>query len=152
MTYARFAGSLLCALATSWAWQSADWPKHSHDYGSTGFSPLPAITPRNLSSLHKTCSYSLPENTTLESSLVEVDGTLYLTSAEYTYAIDAAGCALKWRVRHETKVPEGAVRGVAFADGRVYRGFRDGRVIAYTARNGEQIWSTQLTETNGKPA
>jgi len=145
-----YLGGLLCAFATAWAWQ-ADWPTHSHDYGSTAYSQLTTITPRNISRLHKTCSYPLPEETTFESSLVEVNGTLYLTSSEYTYAIDAASCALEWRVRHELK-ETGTVRGVAFAEGRVFRGFRDGRVIAYDARNGEEIWSTQLTETNGKPA
>lgn len=146
----RYAAGLLCAFTTAWAWQ-ADWPTHSHDYASTGYSQLSAINPRNISRLHKTCSYVLPEETTFESSLVEVNGTLYLTSPEYTYAIDAATCALKWRVRHELK-ETGTVRGAAFAEGRVFRGFRDGRVIAYDARNGEEIWSTQLTETNGKPA
>ena len=147
----RFTGGLLFAIATAWGWQG-DWPQHSYDYGSTGFSKLSAITPKNVSNLHQACSYPLPEDTTIESSLVEVNGTLYLTSPEYTYAIDAASCVLKWRVRHELKAPEGTVRGVAYAEGRVYRGFRDGIVIAYNARNGEQIWSTQLKETNGAPA
>ena len=85
----RYLGVLLCTFPTAWAWQ-ADWPTHSHDYGSTGYSQLSTITPRNISRLHKTCSYALPEETTFESSLVEVNGTLYLTSSEYTYAIDAA--------------------------------------------------------------
>jgi alcohol dehydrogenase (cytochrome c) len=151
MSTIRFAGVLLCAIATAWGWQG-DWPQHSYDYASTGFSKLSAITPKNVSSLRQVCSYPLPEDTTIESSLVEVSGALYLTSPEYTYAIDATSCALKWRVRHELKAPEGTVRGVAYADGRVYRGFRDGMVIAYDARNGEQVWSTQLKETNGMPA
>jgi hypothetical protein len=108
--------------------------------------------PKNISNLHQVCTYALPDETTFESSLVEVNGTLYFTSSEYTYAIDAASCARKWRVRHEMEGPGGTVRGVAFANGRVYRGFRDGHVIAYNAGNGEQVWSAQLKETNGMPA
>jgi hypothetical protein len=73
MRLIRYAGGLLCAFATAWAWQ-ADWPTHSHDYGSTGYSQLTTITPRNISRLHKTCSWPLPEETTFESSLVEVKG------------------------------------------------------------------------------
>jgi alcohol dehydrogenase (cytochrome c) len=145
-----FAAGLLCAMAT--AWGQADWPQHSSDYASTGFSKLSEITPKNISNLHQVCTYALPDETTFESSLVEVNGTLYFTSSEYTYAIDAASCALKWRVRHEMEGPGGTVRGVAFANGRVYRGFSDGRVIAYNSRNGEQVWSSQLKETNGMPA
>ena len=38
----RYAAGLLFAFTTAWAWQ-ADWPTHSHDYGSTGFSQLTTI-------------------------------------------------------------------------------------------------------------
>jgi alcohol dehydrogenase (cytochrome c) len=145
-----FTAGLLCAIAT--AWGQADWPQHSADYASTGYSKLTGITPKNVSNLHQLCSYPLGEDTTFESSLVEVNGTLYFTGSQYTYALDAASCALKWRVRHEMQGPGGTVRGVGFADGRVYRGFSDGYIIAYDARNGEQVWSSQLKETNGMPA
>ena len=125
---------------------------YNHDYASTGFSKLSDITPKNVSGLRQVCSYVLPESTTFESSLVAVNGTLFFTTSEYTYAIDAANCGLRWRVRHEVQGPGGTVRGVALAGNRVFRGFRDGYVIAYDIANGEQIWSTKLTEPDGSPA
>ena len=134
------------------AFGQRDWPMYSHDYASTGFSKLSDITPKNVTGLRQICSYVLPESATFESSLVEVNGTLYFTTSEYTYAINAANCSLKWRVRHEVPGPGGTVRGVALAGNRVFRGFRDGSVIAYDSTNGEQIWSTKLTESDGKPA
>ena len=70
---------------------------HSGDYGSTGFSRLSEITPKNVANLRQVCSYPLPEMATFESSLIEADGTLYFTTSEYTYAIDAGDCRLKWR-------------------------------------------------------
>src|SRR5260370_40938828 len=88
----------------AWGWQAptrsdsaADWPIYSHDYASTGFSKLSEITPKNIANLRHVCSYPLPESTTFESSLVAANGTLYFTSSEYTYAIDAGDCRLKWR-------------------------------------------------------
>jgi len=102
----KYAAVPLFAIAMAWGWQaptrsdSADWPMYSHDYASTGFSKLSEITPKNIANLRQVCSYPLPESTTFESSLVEVNGTLYFTSSEYTYAIDAGDCRLKWRVRH----------------------------------------------------
>jgi alcohol dehydrogenase (cytochrome c) len=131
---------------------AADWPLYNGDPASTRFSTLAEITPNNISSLRQVCSYALPENAEFESGLVAVSGTLYFTTVEYTYAVDAANCALKWRVRHEIPRAGGTVRGVAFAGNRLYRGFPDGAVIAYNAANGEQLWSTKLTEPDGRNA
>jgi len=130
----------------------ADWPMYARDYGSTGFSPLSEITPVNVSKLKQICSYPLPERTTFESSLVTVNGTMYFTTGEYTYALDAATCSLRWRVRHEVPGGGGAVRGVAIAGDRIFRGFRDGTVVAYNIDHGEQLWEAKLTEPDGRPA
>src|SRR5262245_11112192 len=105
---------------------ASDWPMYARDYASTGFSPLAEITPQNVSNLKQICSYKLPEVSTFESSLVSVNGTLYFTTAEYTYAIDASNCMLKWRARHAMQGGAGTVRGVAIAGNRIFRGFRDG--------------------------
>jgi PQQ-dependent dehydrogenase (methanol/ethanol family) len=152
-------GSLLLLAASAAAWgqgtpapADADWPMYSHDYGSTGYSKLTDITPRNVAGLKEVCSYLLAEEATFESSLVAVDGTLYFTTSEYTYAIDADKCLQRWRVHHQLQGNGGTVRGVALAGNRVYRGFRDGYIIAYDTANGEQIWSTKFTEPDGGPA
>jgi len=131
---------------------AADWPAYNRDFASTRFSPLAEISPANVAKLRQVCSYSLPEMATFESGLVAVNGVLYFTTAEYTYALDATSCKLKWRVRHELAPTDRAVRGVAFYQNRLFRGFTDGTVIAYDAGNGEQIWSAKLTESDGGPA
>src|SRR5579863_938662 len=131
---------------------AADWPLYNRDYASTRFSQLSEIAPTNISSLRQVCSYNLPEDAEFESGLVAVNGTLYFTTSDYTYAIDADTCALRWRVQHGTQRSGGTVRGVALAGNRVFRGFPDGSVIAYSAANGEQVWSTRLTEPDGRPA
>src|ERR1700674_2540380 len=147
---------LLLAAAKAWAWQaipgSTDWPSYNRDYTSTRYSQLAEITPKNVSGLRQVCSYPLPETATFESGLVAVNGALYFTTSEYTYAIDAGTCVLRWRVRHEVEGPGGTVRGVAVAGNRVYRGFRDGYVIAYNTTDGTQAWATRLKEADGGPA
>ena len=139
------------------AWQpaattgtAADWPMYNGDYASTRFSTLSEITPGNVTALRPICSYSLPESATFESSLVAVAGALYFTTSEYTYAIDAGTCALRWRARHPVEGPGGTVRGVALERNRVFRGFRDGSVIAYNIANGEPLWTTRLTDADGR--
>ena len=74
---------------------------YNHDYAATGFSKLAEITPKNVANLKQVCSYALPETSTFESSVVAINGTLYFTTGQYTYALDASNCALRWRVRHE---------------------------------------------------
>jgi alcohol dehydrogenase (cytochrome c) len=127
-----------------------DWPGYARDYASTSFSPLKDITPANVSKLKQVCSYPVPENATFESSLVVVNGIMYFTTGAYTYALNAADCTLKWKVQYEAG--GGTVRGVAVAGNRLYRGFRDGAVVAYDISDGHQIWISKLTEADGKPA
>jgi alcohol dehydrogenase (cytochrome c) len=133
---------------------AADWPMYAHDYTSSRFSPLTEITPNNVAGVRQICSFPVPEKTTFESSLVEIGGMLYFTTGSTTYAIDAANCRLKWQEKHDGGGPGGfgTVRGVAVAGKRVFRGFRDGYVIAYDTSNGEQVWSTKLTAPDGRNA
>lgn len=145
---------LLAALLTASCGQkaagpnpSADWPMYNRDYASTRYSGLADVTPQNVSTLKQVCSYALPDKSTFESGLVAVNGTIYFTSFQSTYAIDAGTCALKWTAKHDLPgIPNaGATRGVALADNRVVRGFVDGNVIAYDAATGNQLWATKIT-------
>ena len=125
---------------------------YARDHASTGFSPLTEMTPANVSGLKQICSYPLPENATFESSLVTINGTMYFATGAYTYALNAANCTLKWRVQHEMQGGAGTVRGVAVEGNHLFRGFRDGFVVAYNIENGQQLWATRLTEPEGIPA
>jgi PQQ-dependent dehydrogenase (methanol/ethanol family) len=126
---------------------TTDWPLYNGDYASTRFSPLTGITPQNVTGLRQVCAYNLPEAVTFESGPVAVQGTLYFTTYEYTYAVDAGTCRLKWRARHPigTIPAAAATRGVAYLDNHVFRGSYDGNVIAYDVANGQQTWITKLT-------
>lgn len=128
----------------------SDWPLYNGDFESTRFTLLSDITPQNIANLRPICAYQLPETVTFESGLVAVRGTLYFTTYESTYAIDAGNCELKWTARHPigTIPAAAATRGVAFLDNRVFRGSYDGNVIAYDAATGEQAWITKLTAPN----
>lgn len=131
---------------------AADWPQYARDFASTGYSPLSEINKENVNGLRQICSYALPEQSTFESSLVVLDGTMYFTTSEYTYAMDASNCNIRWRVRHELANPGRTVRGVAIAGNRLYRGFSNGEVMAYDLQSGDQVWTTRLMETDGSPA
>src|SRR4051812_24929916 len=75
----------------------ADWQGYNNTLAGDRFSPLREITPANVASLRPRCTFRLGERAAMESGPVVIGGTLYVTSARRTYAIDAATCTLRWR-------------------------------------------------------
>lgn len=123
----------------------SDWAGYNNTYTGSRFSPLREITPSNVRSLVPACTYDLGERVPMESGPVVVNGTLYITTAENTYALDAASCALRWKHRYSyTPKPPFDLkvnRGVAFLNGRLFRGSNDGRVYALDAWTGKELWN-----------
>lgn len=118
------------------------------DYDGNRYSTLREITPQNVGQLAEAGRYRLPETTSFQTGIVAVGGTLYFTTVDTTYAIDARTGALRWT--HTEKPKSGGigtpVRGVAVADGRVYRGTMDARLIALDAATGNVIWNVEAAD------
>jgi alcohol dehydrogenase (cytochrome c) len=127
-----------------------DWVTYNRTLEGDRRSPLSQIDTGNVARLRRVCTFDLGERTPLESGLVVVAGTMYVTTAQRTYALDAATCALRWR--HTYRYRPGpdfdlkVNRGVAYADGRLFRGANDGRVYALDARTGEELWNVVAGE------
>jgi alcohol dehydrogenase (cytochrome c) len=67
---------------------------------------------------------------------------MYVTTATGTFVVDATTGILRWSQKYPAKslglgTP---VRGVAYSDGRLYRGTPDGHVLALDAKTGHTIW------------
>lgn len=126
-----------------------DWMAYNRSLDSRRFSPLDQITAANVGSLGPVCTFGTGERTPMQSGPVVVDGTMYLTTAVNTYAVDAATCRLRWRHTYDYHPkPDFDLRtnrGVAYLntpDGpRLFRGANDGRVYAIDARTGRQLWN-----------
>ena len=95
-------------------------------------------------------SLDLDGESGLEATPLAVDGLLYFTgSYAAVYAVDAVSGELRWKYDPETwkHAPDklGWVlpvnRGAAYADGRVFVGALDGRLIALDAKTGEPLWT-----------
>jgi alcohol dehydrogenase (cytochrome c) len=122
-----------------------DWPSYNRTLAGDRFSPLAQIDRSNVASLQTICAYALPEVVDLQTGPVVVNGTMYFTSDTNTYAIDAGTCAERWRhVRKNTTRGGGVNRGVAYMDGRVFRGTYDSHVLALDASTGAQLWDVAL--------
>jgi len=132
-------------LSTATPSDGRDWPAYNRTLAGDRFSPLAQIDRSNVASLRTVCAYALPEVVDLQTGPVVVNGTMYFTSDTITYAIDAATCAERWTsTRRHTTRGGGVNRGVAYLDGRVFRGTFDSHVIALDAATGRTLWDVAV--------
>lgn len=137
------AGLTACASVPRHTAERADWPSYNRSLTSERYAPLGQIDRSNVAELKVACTYDLGIDTSFQTGPIVIGRTLYGSTEKETFAIDAATCAEKWRVREEvansfTKVN----RGVAYLDGRLFRGLQDGRVVSYDAATGRKLWES----------
>ena len=122
-----------------------DWLTYSGDFSATRFSGLQEITKSNVGALRKTCTYDTGETTAFQTGPLAVQGVLYFTTYNTTFALDASTCALKWK--YSRPGPTGGLgvnRGVAFDGGKLFRGTGDAHVFALDAATGQPLWDVAI--------
>jgi len=126
------------------------WLGFNGGYDGTRFSPLAQINTRNVASLTEVGRFGLPETLSFQCGPVVVGDTMYVTTVKSTYALDARTGRQKWvrTIEPKTHMIGTPVRGVAFADGRLFRGTMDGHVLALDARTGDVVWDVACVDYN----
>lgn len=132
---------------------ATDWGAYNKTRSGDRFSPLAQITAANVGGLRQVCAYQLDKPVNMQTALIEIGGTLYFTTLEDTYAVDANTCALRWRhtyqlARSPPFDPNEVNRGVGWFAGKLFRGSNDGRLYALDAGTGEEVWNVPI----GNPA
>ena len=128
--------------------EGGDWTYVDHDLAGTRYSHLKQITTKNVARLVKACAYSFPDKEPSQTAPIVSAGTIYLTTAHHTVAIDGADCHVIWLntwTPHEHE-PLNTHRGAALADGKIIRGTNDGFLLALDARNGNTLWTKQIAD------
>jgi alcohol dehydrogenase (cytochrome c) len=128
----------------------AQWLTYNNHLDGQRFSPLKEITPANATQLGEVCRVQIDGPTSMHSDLIVVDGVIYTGTGRETVAINATTCALLWRFTYTPDDDRNSpsTRGVAFLNGRVFRGTPDDRLIALDAATGKLLWKTVI----GSPA
>lgn len=123
---------------------------YNKNYEGQRFSSLAEINTRNVQELKEICRIKIARGGSFHTGPLVVDGVMYVTTPRSTIALDARTCALRWRSLYQPEQDEvwAANRGVAYLDGRLYRGTADGRILALDARTGQVLWKT----VGGDPA
>ncbi len=134
----------------------SDWPLHGRTEEAQRYSPLDEINRETVGQLGLAWVHDLETDRGQEATPIMVDGVLYLVSAyDVVEAVDATSGKLLWRYDPEVRAASarsccGPVsRGVAVADGMVFLGALDGRLIALDAKTGQPRWQSQTIDQSG---
>lgn len=140
----------LPAMATA-----ADWALHGHDLGGQRFSPLTQIDRATVARLQPAWTVHTGVKATFQATPIVVDGVMYVSlPGSHVLALDARTGAEKWRYKHQLRWQKlccgPANRGVAVANGKVYVGSVDGRLIALDAATGNIVWDVSVATYQGE--
>ncbi len=129
-----------------------NWASVGGGADESGYSRLQQIDTGNVRRLRLAWSLDLPGESALEATPLAIDGMLYFTGTYASvYAVDGATGRLVWRYDPETwkhnpakaRIGASVNRGVAYANGRLFVGAYDGRLIALDAGTGKPLWSVE---------
>jgi alcohol dehydrogenase (cytochrome c) len=151
------AGAALAA-AASFAIADAgnEWPHYGGDQWNTRYSTLNQINTGNVSSLKVVWMHSLGSLESQQSSPLVVGDTMYVTTStgpKFVFALDAKTGKQKWK--YEPELPNDYFatvccgldnRGVAVANGKVFVGRLDAKLVALDANTGKELWVVTVAD------
>lgn len=148
------AALLALSVATAVAQTPDGWGLHGHDLGGQRFSPLASINTGNVARLAPAWTYHSGITATFQTTPIVVDTVMYVSLPfSSVVALDARDGHELWRYTHQSRATRiccgPANRGVAVAEGRVYVGTVDGRLIALDAATGAVLWDITVAEYQG---
>jgi len=151
------AGATLATAASfAMAQAGAEWPHYGGDQWNTRYSTLNQINTGNVSSLKVAWMHSLGSLESQESTPLIVGDTMYVTTStgpKYVFALDAKTGKQKWK--YEPEMPNDYFatvccgldnRGVAVANGKVFVGRLDAKLVALDANTGKELWTATVAD------
>src|SRR5271167_4852207 len=135
---------------------SSEWAVYGKDYANTRFSPLKSINTDNVSHLMLVYSFQLGSLRSNEATPLVIGDTMYVSTSwgpKYVYALDAATGARKWT--YEPDMPDDTLqfaccdvnsRGVTYADGKIFVGRLDGKLVALDVQTGKELWKADVVD------
>jgi len=122
--------------------ESSVWAMYNKDYDGRRYSSLRELNADSARYLREVCRVQVQPLGALQAGPVLVDGKIFVTAENRTMAIDARDCRVHWTNDYVPEQPQAVTtnRGVAVADGRLFRGTGDARLVALDAATGKMIW------------
>ncbi len=132
----------------------ADWLSYNGDFTGRRFSSLSQINLANVAQLRAQWVFHSSNSNRLEVTPVVVNGVMFVTSANDTYALDARTGLVIWH--HVWPISEGLIddasghlsRGVAVWHSLVYRETDNAHLLCLDARSGHLLWDVAYADWN----
>lgn len=133
---------------------AGNWLSYNGDYSGRRYSPLSQITVKNADQLRAEWVFHSRNSDHLEVTPAVVNGTMFVTSANDTFALDAQTGRTIW---HNTRPnSQGLIddasrhisRGVGIWHNRVYRMTDNAHLLCLDARSGNLIWDLPYADWN----
>ena len=131
---------------------SQDWPSFGRDFTSQRFAPATQINTTNVNKLVEAWKVNTGVTGSFQTTPIVQDGVMYLSLPyNHVIALDATTGKELWRYKHDRRKDwqmccGPANRGVAVANGRVFIGTVDARLIALNAKTGAKEWDIDVVE------
>ncbi len=130
------------------------WPSFGGQADEQRYSPLTQINDRNIGELGLAWYQDLPFQHAVSAPVAAEGKVFTATGHSLVSAFDAVTGKLLWRHDSGAAARAGSlklrngfgIRGLSYADGRIFVGTHDGRLLALDAKNGEPVWSVLTTE------
>jgi alcohol dehydrogenase (cytochrome c) len=124
---------------------NVSWRGYNDTREGQRFSALDQIDTRNVTRLGEVCELRLGEEGPFQMGPVVIGDTMFITTSRTTVAMNATTCAVRWRHvdQSDEQDPIAVNRGVAYLDGRLFRGMPGGRVAAFEASTGKVLWDVK---------
>ena len=129
-----------------------NWLHSNGDYGQTRYYPATQINVNNVAKLKPQFVFQTAVVESMQTSPIVVNGVMFLTTSyNHVYAVDAVSGQEFWHYKHKM----GPVttfccgpnnRGVAAADGKLFMGTLDAKLVALDAKDGKLLWSTEIAD------
>ena len=123
---------------------TSEWKTYNGPYAGQRFSELAQIDEHTAGELTESCRVHAGELGPFQPGPILADNMLFITTSHSTIALNPVNCDILWKSIYapEQSEPWTANRGLAYWQGKVFRGTPDARLIAYKAATGELLWKT----------
>ena len=131
-----------------------NWLSYNGDFSGRRYSSLSQITAANVAGLHAEWVFHVGNSDRMEVTPLVVDGIMFVTSANDTFALDARTGRQIWH--NSRPISEGLIddasrhisRGVAIWHSRIYRQTDNAHLLCLDARSGNLIWEIAYADWN----
>lgn len=127
-----------------------NWLHTNGNYDQTRYYAGDQINSKNVARLKPAFVFQTAVVESMQVAPIVVDGVMYVTTAyNHVYALDAVTGKEFWHYKHAmgpimTFCCGPSNRGVAIANGKVYMGTLDAKLISLDAKTGKLLWTTEI--------